>query len=157
MPDSPTIPKPKRRWLQFSLRTFLVLVTVFAVWFGWLTHKAREQRKAVAWVEKMGGGVIYDAEPPGPKWVRDILGIDFVADVSSIYLSNAQVTDVTPLAGLKNLQKLYLSHMQLSDLTPLAGLNDLEVLHLFRTQVSEEQVTKLKQALPHCKIDWSPD
>ena len=71
--------KPKRRWFQFSLRTFLVLMTVFAVWFGWAMNKAREQRKAVAWVEELGGAVWYDyqvdedgrestpAELPGPN------------------------------------------------------------------------------------------
>lgn len=26
--------KPRRRWLQFSVRTLIVLVTLFAVWLG---------------------------------------------------------------------------------------------------------------------------
>lgn len=28
-------PKPRRRFLQFSLRSFFILMTLFAVWFGW--------------------------------------------------------------------------------------------------------------------------
>ena len=40
-----------------------------------------------------------------------------------LYLWNTQVSDVTPLAELKNLTMLYLSHTQVSDVTPLAELN----------------------------------
>jgi len=32
----PTSPKPRRRWLQFSLRTLMMLVLMFGVGFGWL-------------------------------------------------------------------------------------------------------------------------
>jgi len=31
-----TTPKPRRRWLQFSLRTLMMLVLMFGVGFGWL-------------------------------------------------------------------------------------------------------------------------
>ena len=40
-------PKPRRRWLQFSLRTLFVVVTVFCVWMGLVTKAARDQRQAV--------------------------------------------------------------------------------------------------------------
>ena len=32
MTTEPTEPKPRRRWFQFSLRTFFVLLTVACVW-----------------------------------------------------------------------------------------------------------------------------
>ena len=57
-PDS----KPRRRYLQVSLRTLFILMTIFAVWFGWAMHRAREQKKAVEWVREMGGTVQYDYE-----------------------------------------------------------------------------------------------
>jgi hypothetical protein len=223
-------PKRKRRWFQFRLRTLLLLVTVFAVWFGWLAHQARQQKETVAWVREMEGTVYYDyevdedgqpiddAKPPGPKWLRDIVGIDFMADVVEVNLTFTQVSDVTPLAGLTslqeltlintpvsdltplagltnlqkldlwgapvsdltplagltnlqeldlaitpvsdvtplagltNLQELRLSSTQVSDLTPLAGLTNLQVLRLDGTPVSEEEVTRLRQALPKCEI-----
>ena len=34
-----TTPKPRRRWLQFSLRTVMVLVLVLGAGFGWLSHQ----------------------------------------------------------------------------------------------------------------------
>ena len=36
-------PKPHRRWLQFSLRTFLILVTIPGAWFGWQWHQVRDR------------------------------------------------------------------------------------------------------------------
>ena len=43
--------KAKRRWLQFSLRTLMVLMLVLGCGFGWFARKlqqARMQREAVA-------------------------------------------------------------------------------------------------------------
>ena len=47
----------RRRWLQFSIRSMLLLMVVSGLGFGWLQWKlkqAEKQREAVAWVEEMG-------------------------------------------------------------------------------------------------------
>ena len=144
MTTEPTKPKPRRRWLQYSLRTFFVLLTVFCVWLGWLTHKANEQRKAVAWVREMGGQVYYDyhydedgsfvddAEPSGPKWLVQFLGVDYFQEVSTVGLGDTADRNLTPLAKLTSLKSAYLYSMQ----------------------VREVQVEKLQQALPNCRIVW---
>lgn len=94
--------KLTRRWLQYSLRSFLVLLTALAVWLGVVVNRAREQREAVKAIEAAGGTVTYDfqitgvpfdgtpdlphvverffdpyAEPPGPLWLRRLIGDDF--------------------------------------------------------------------------------
>ena len=51
---------------------------------------------------------------------------------------------------LQNLQELYLYDTPVSDVTPLAGLENLQLLRLW--SVSEEEVEKLRQALPNCLI-----
>lgn len=84
---------------QFSLRALFVLVTVCAVACSWLAVRLLQlerQRQAIAAVEKSGGYVFYDYQisryvlidspdwenpPPGPKWLRDLLGDDFFARV----------------------------------------------------------------------------
>jgi len=38
--------RPRRRWLQFSLRSFVFAITLFAVWLGYVSFRAREQREA---------------------------------------------------------------------------------------------------------------
>ena len=48
-------------------------------------------------------------------------------NLTTLDLSDTQVSDVTPLAGLVNLTTLYLSNTQVSDVTPLAGLVNLEI------------------------------
>ena len=48
-------PKPKRRWLRYSLRTFVVVLTVFGIWLGLLVHRVNKQREAVQWVKDEDG------------------------------------------------------------------------------------------------------
>ncbi len=164
-----TANKPKRRFLRFSLRALLVFMLVVCVTLGWKVEKARKQREAVAWVQECGEHVFYDYElddarkrvpnpqPPGPKWLRELLGIDFFDDVvavafdqvsdvtplagltslESLMLVGTQVSDVSPLAGLTSLKLLYLSDAHVTDITPLAGLTSLEQLYLANTQVSD--------------------
>jgi hypothetical protein len=53
-----TTRKPRRRWLQFSLRTLLVLMLVTSVPLGRLTYKlkqAREQRATIDAIHALGG------------------------------------------------------------------------------------------------------
>ena len=168
MTTEPTKPKPRRPFWQFSLRTMLVLLTVFCMWLGWIAHRANEQRKAVAWVRETGGLVYYDYEidedgmyrrdpkPPGPKWLRQFLGADYFQEVTRLFLDNTEVSDLTPLAGMRNLEVLHLDGTQVSDLAPLAKLTSLQRLSLSNTQIREEQVEQLRKALPNCLVKWSP-
>jgi hypothetical protein len=148
-PSASPAPKSKRRFLQFSLRTFFILLTVFAIWFGWMTSKTRQQKKAVEWVREMRGMVRYDyevddeglkidaTEPLGAGWLREFLGVDVFADVVRVDIHKPQVKDVTPLAELKNLQSLWLDGTQVNKLTPLAGLKNLQRLYLDYTPVTD--------------------
>ena len=56
------LPKTRPRWLRFSLRTLLVVVTVLGVWLGVQVNPVRKQRNAVAWIQEVGGTVTYDYE-----------------------------------------------------------------------------------------------
>ena len=90
--------KLKRRFVRFSLRTLLLFMLVVCVALGWKVERTRKQRDTVAWVHQMGGSVVYDyevddngrrvpnAEPPGRKWLRNLLGIDYFDDVVEVDL-----------------------------------------------------------------------
>ena len=101
----------------------------------------------MAWVHEMGGDVRYDydgryvrpvAEPPGPSWLRALLGLDFLSDVIEVGCDGLlDSADVSPLAGLPDLRTLTLSHTRVSDLTPLTKLNNLEYLTLNKTSISD--------------------
>lgn len=49
---SPAVANPRRfRWrrlVQFRLRTVLIVMTIIALALGWWSHKARQQREAIA-------------------------------------------------------------------------------------------------------------
>jgi len=123
--------KPRRRWYQFSLRTLLIVVTLSAVplgWVGWKLEQGRRQRAVIAWVETAGGSVQF-----GGGWVDSWFGLG----VSYVTLYNTQVSDLSPLAELKNLEELKLGNTQVSDLSPLAQLNNLRELSLYNEQVSD--------------------
>src|SRR5262245_15433970 len=100
---------PKRRWSRFSLRTLLVLVSIASAGFGWLgvkVRQAQQQREAVKAIQNLGAlEVRYDYQmtpdgkfdnvtlPPGPVWLRKLLGDDAFANVVLVILADSEVTD----------------------------------------------------------------
>ena len=67
-------------------------------------------------------------------------------------LYGTSVSDLTPLSNLAKLQSLTLMKTKVSDLTPLANLTKLRSLDLSRTEITENEVSKLRDALPRCHI-----
>jgi hypothetical protein len=80
----------------------------------------------------------------------------------SLDLNSYSITDLKPLARLKNLETLHLSHNNITDLSPLAGLTNLENLNAANNEIADLKplagLTKLKGLyLRHNKItDFSP-
>ena len=73
--------------------------------------------------------------------------------MKKLYLSHNQLTDVRPLAKLKQLEDLYLSSNQLTDVSVLAGLTQLKELYLTENpNLTKAEIDKLQKALPKCKI-----
>jgi len=191
-----TNPNPtKRRRFRFSLRTMLAVVVLLSLPLGWFALKMREaerQRRAVEAIRKAGGLVVYDYEmerlesrlqpdPPGPEWLRKLVGEDLfwsvvfvhpsstfadddmphlteLTKLETLHLSLTQVTD----AGLKHLQALRnvtfvdLRSTQVTDagLENLTGMTNLGTLYLSDTHVTQEGIKELGKALPNCQIIW---
>ena len=86
------------RWrFQFSIRSLLLLAVVVALPSGWLAVEVRKAREQAEIVKAIGewNHLRYNYEidadlkevkspaPPGPRWLRDILGDDFFSDVAA--------------------------------------------------------------------------
>ena len=135
--------------LSFSLRNLLVVVTVAGVLLGWKVREVNRRMRVVEWVRTVGGFVTYNyeydennkwipnADPPGPTWLRNLIGVDYLAKVTRINLSNSRVTDLSPLAEITTLESLSLCGTPVVDLTPLRELTSLRTLNATRTQVAD--------------------
>ena len=181
-------PKPRPRWLQFSLRTLFVVVTVFCIWMGFTAKRARDQRLAVEVLLELGGTVAYEHEvdgegniydeigvsfsgiirfvpilqpikrpaPPGPEWLRQLMGDEFFYSVAIIRLNKSQVNDLSLAAirRLPNLNTLVLIGPEITyaELVQLEGLTNLQTLDLRFIKVTGEGVFNLQQAFPNYKI-----
>lgn len=156
---------------SWSLLWGLLLVTILA---EHEYNQIQQRARAVAMIENCGGTVIYDyqwspskewlpnAVPPGPKWLRQLLGDKFRANVVEVQLfagPKNQPEDFTDTAAkqlsvLTEVQWLVLMDTNLTDagLKYLTSLKRLERLDLEGTPVTEAGVQKLHRALPKARI-----
>ena len=150
-------PKRRRRRFQYSLRTLLLLVLLVSVGFSCLAVKfgrVRKRRELVAALELRGVTIRYAYEvdrsshPPGPEWLRAILGDDFFAEVDAVYADHIGLTDedLAEVSELTGLSALSVSGGQITDagLKHLKGLANLRILYLSNTQVTDSGLEQLK-------------
>ena len=69
-----------------------------------------------------------------------------------MYLSDNDISDITPLSKLITLEELGLYKNDITDVTPLFGLVNLKKLELFDNPISDKDIQALKKALPNCEI-----
>ena len=69
--------------------------------------------------------------------ITSLDGIEKFKNLTTLWLSNNQISDITPLKDLTNLTWLYLDSNNISDLTRLAALTNLETLWLSSNQISD--------------------
>jgi hypothetical protein len=165
-------PKRKRRWFQFSLRTLLVFTMALAVACGWLgkrIEQKREEREAVEAIVKSGGYAQYDyqgetdGEPPGPNWLRKLLGEDFFSEVTLVNINtrggDAELEHVNGLTKVKALVlveitlinaavgRLSTKSNNISDagLENLEGLTQLEVLVMGGPRITDAGLERLRR------------
>jgi hypothetical protein len=145
-------PAGRRRFGRFRLRTLLIAMTVCCVWAGIASNRANRQQRAVdAFLQRgaaigysyqerpdpdpavtFGVSYRYDVEPPGPKWLRRIVGNKYFVTPVSLRVSNAAVVTegAWPLIGdLRHLERLMVSDVRLGN-RELASLRRLPRLRL---------------------------
>ena len=84
--------------------------------------------------------------------ISDLTPISNLNRLQSLSLWRTTVTDLTPLASLTGLRRLDLEGAPISDLSPLSNLINLQSLDLTGVEIPENEVRKLRDALPRCHI-----
>jgi hypothetical protein len=155
--------------VRLSLRAMMFLVMVLAIWFGRYVISVRVQRDAVTAIKHAGGSVTYDwdwgtpydpniidpnAKPRAPKWLANLIGVNYVANVVAVNLSTPNVNDpntaddetLVHVGRLGLLENLDLADTAVTDagLAHLEGLKSLRNLNLANTQVSDAGLAHLK-------------
>ena len=69
--------------------------------------------------------------------ISDLTGLEFAPLLRSLYLSSNSISDVSALSGLTNLTTLWIHSNNISDISPLSGLTSLETLYLSNNSISD--------------------
>lgn len=148
----------QRRWLRFSLRTFLIATALLSLVLGWCSSiilHTRNQRAIVARLRAMEAHVNYDQPfnyQPGPgSWLgRFLFGQDAYSHVTTVYFTSVQDDEtVALLKRLPQLRELSLGRSQVTDATlaHVLQMPQLEELRLGKTSVTPAGLAQL-QKLP---------
>lgn len=170
------------RRFRFSLRSLMLVVTLFSIWMGHYLDSVRRRREAVQSIERLHGDISYDydlleengiEEPRWKRWVRSRLGAEYVAQVNTVWFSGREVGDggiscfhwpKSEICDdeLKMFQDLpAVTELGLRDtgityggVRHLKRLTKLRFLDLTGTGITPEGVRELRLALPNCRIDY---
>ncbi len=87
-------PTPRRRWLQFSLRTLLLVITAACVWLAWQAYRAQQQAIAVAALRELRGHVT--SKVRNPDWLWRLFGERLGRTTVRVQLDSDQVATAIP-------------------------------------------------------------
>jgi hypothetical protein len=185
--------KRNRCRFQFQIRTLMLLMALVGLAMATLItpikKRVEKQRAAVAAILSNGGSVVYDFEqdgqklgirnpvPPGPRWLRLLLGNNYGANVVEIQLYSGAgggiggdpVRLMTPdkftdreaelLAACTGLRLLVLADTKITDagIKHFRDMSELECLNLEGTLVTKPAVLELHSALPNARIIFGND
>jgi hypothetical protein len=136
----------------------IVVMVLVGVWLGWVVRLAHNQRDAVAAIERVGGRVSYDWEwsdgiyfpggkPRAPRWLTDLIGVDYFGHVTSVRLNRFETSSIISQVGrLARLQRLRLVEPSFSDvgLAHLNKLTELTSVDLRGTKVTDAGLVHLE-------------
>ena len=151
----------RRKWLQFSLRSLLLVMTLFAVFLGIYCERARRQlaiREVLGavdvfyesefdgtpWSNYRNQGMISGKAPQPPRlpWLRKLLGPDYVDSIIAVAVDPDDVDRVVPI--LKNLPHLQTVFLRTSSFEPPS---------VEQSKATDRAFDTLKSELPHVKAE----
>jgi Leucine Rich Repeat (LRR) protein len=147
----------------------LAITAVVAVCLGLWTSSARRQQQAVQTLREKGWRILYHHEwgaakpvPPGPDWVREWLGLDYVDYVEGVGFEGDTITDhdLATLRSFPRLTSLYIDEApNVSDagLGHVAPLKKLYHLSLRCPQITDAGLIHLTGLLELDDLELKSD
>ena len=93
---------------------------------------------------KKYSGDIYSSDLKGIKVfdgrdadISDIEGIQYMKNVTHLYLEKNNISDITLLSGLKELKILSLNENKIADISPLSTLKNLRVIYMHTNNIKD--------------------
>jgi hypothetical protein len=155
----------RRRWLQFSLRGFLIVVTIGCVLLVWKIEPEVRLREAMKAIEAKGGQFIYvvDEADATHTYRKQWVAYDFEIKEPKglpigLMLHEMTVSrdDLRMISRLGSLQILDISDAKFSDddLGDLRRLKNLRNLTLPINRAFSKAIEELKPHLPNCEFSY---
>lgn len=85
--------------------------------------------------------------------ITDLTPIASLKNLEYLELFLNPITDLSPLAELENLIDLHVGECEISDFSPLYGLQKLDRLWISDNPYTEEEIERLRRALPNATIN----
>lgn len=88
----------------------------------------------------------------GNNKVKDISAIGSLSELEYLEIFINYISELNPLMGLPKLTSLNCSRTAVTDVTTLLAMKQLKMLWIMNNKLEKEDVDKLTEALPDCKI-----
>ena len=152
--------------LRFRLRTLLLLITVASIWMAFRVERANNQKVMVEQVLELGGNVTFEHEiddvatrtrpttprPPGPAWIRALLGDHYFFQVADVSLHDATDEHLAAIGKLSEIRRVQLSGTFTDEgISSLKDMRDVEVLILSDCRVTGRGLRHLRDC---SKLRW---
>jgi hypothetical protein len=147
----------RRRWLQFSLRGFLVVVTAFAVWFGAKANARHREYVAIKALRELGASCHYGSHRGNwPSWFIKALGDNTFKHAWSVEFHRCSsrvigAEELGHLTHLPYLERVRFFDVHLTDdaVERLTTLDRIQFVSLSGTTASNNGKALLKATFPH--------
>jgi hypothetical protein len=133
-----------RRWLQFSMRRFLLLLTVGCLLPGWRVERAHKRGQAIDAIVEAGGEVRFGRICPPPNYRPDHFWLDLQSVPVHIYLREPVDADLG--RSLSQINELYILEIA-------SAVSDISLRYLEDARVVGEITFWRPDALSDAALD----
>jgi hypothetical protein len=142
-----------RTWYRFTLRSLILLLTIACIWLAIVFNQCRRQRRAVESIVNAGGQVTFDyqakakrgedATPPGPPWLRSLIGEEMFRTPACVIIRGDGIDDAFLAVHLPGVRSVEILSIKSDLVTDKAMANVAELRKLKWLSIDSSQITDM--------------